>query len=352
MKFSITGLSKRDLNKFLFIANTRSPLPILSNLLLSVSDGQLSITASNLETCVTGVFRCDTVEQDGSTTVDAKRFTDIIDRLDVYDLTIMENASRFTISQNTAKFQLNTITADDYPIINYDSLKEVDVVKQDFMDAIKKTVYAASDDSSRFNLNCVLLDNGKLVATDGHRLSTIDIAIDIDTKVLLPSQFCYSILKSFEGIGSLKFGVADKWAYVSDDTTRISTRLPDGDYPEYSRVIPNETVNEAVVVRKDLLQAIKRIIPLATQHNQGVEVSVKNNTLTIHKDSEIGSAVDSVDCEYDGEFEFICNIKYITDCINNIDTERVLIKFFDEGKPIVFLPDGTTHLSLVMPMRK
>lgn len=354
MKLEISTLNKKELAKFSGIANGRSPLPILSNLLLNAAGDKLTITATNLEVGVIHDFDA-TISEEGITTVACKGFVDIIDRLNTNEPIIITSTDRnINIQQGDSKFKLHTLSGDDYPETAVHDGQSIEIDQSLFFQAIKRVFYAASTDSSRFNLNTIFIDSDVMVATDGHRLSKSDLPFNINCKIMLPTLACNTITKAFQGTGPATLTISDKWAGVSTGDVKILTRLPDGEYPDWRKVITTDNQPSlALVARAELLKAIRRVAPLSTNHDMGVTVNVDNKLIKISKQSELGSGEDSVPCEYEGSFEFICNLKYIQEAVTNIESDNVLIGYAKDGAPVTITPEvDTSHFSLVMPMRK
>lgn len=352
MKISVSNFNKKSMSKFLPICNVRSPLPILSNLLLSANNNKLSIMAFNLEVSVKEEFDAEVIEP-GSITVSGKKLSDIIDKLTSERIDIVSTEHTVTIEQGTSKFMLHTLSADDFPVIYEFPGQEITVETGILLDAVKKVSYAVSSDDSRFNLNAMFWDADKFVATDGHRLAKMELPFKIEGKALIPQVGCQSILKCLGANNTCKITVGEKFISITSGDVTLNCRMLDGDFPDYTRVIPTESGISLLANTNELTQVLKRVTPMAIQTDMGIKVVVSNNKLTVSKESSLGSAEDSMTVESDGDFDFIANAKYLTDCLANINTESTVMSFIKEGAPIVFKPeDNETFMSLVMPMRK
>lgn len=352
MQLITTSLNKKDMGKFLGVANGKSPLPVLANLSLEADDNGLTILATNLESAVRQTFSAEVTEK-GKALVSAKRFVDIVDRLSNDPIAIKMEGHSLQISQGESIFKLPTPSVDDFPEIR-DILGQEFIVDQAMLcQAIKSVVYAASSDNSRFNLNTVLIDGKVIVATDGHRLSKNTVTFTSPTNLLIPSSSCYTLLKSFQGSGNCKVIVSEKWVRVEDDSVALSVRLTDGDYPQWQKVIPQEKGVSLRINKDEMLKSVKRILPLILPHDTGINVNISNNKLEISKTSEIGSATDSIPCEFSGDISFICNAKYLVECLSNIDAQEIILSYIKDGSPVIFSPiSNESAIHLVMPMRK
>lgn len=352
MKLSISGLTKKDMGKFLPICNARSPLPILSNILLLAEGNNLTVLASNLEVVVKQRFDANITEP-GTITVSGKKFIDIVDRLTSDPINIVSTEHSISIEQGNSKFKMPTLSADDFPAFAEFPGQEITLETGKLLDAVKKVSYAVSTDSSRFNLNCMLIEGNLFVATDGHRLAKNSNEFTIDTKILMPLVSCQAILKCFGSNDTCKLLVGEKFFTVESGDITLICRLADGDFPDYTRVIPAESGTVAVANTSELSQILKRVSPMAIQTDMGVTVSVNDNKLSISKESSLGSAEDCMDVVCSGNFEFIVNAKYLAECISNINDINTLVTFIKEGAPVLLTPEGDGNfMSLVMPMRK
>ena len=352
MKLSIQTLDKKALSKFMPICNGRSPLPILSNLLLSANNDKLTVTASNLNVVIKQDFDA-TITEPGDTTVPGKKLYDIVDRLTGDDIQFVANDRNLTITQGASKFSLPVMSADDFPEFNAFPGQEISVTSNVLLEVIKKVSYAVSNDNSRFNLDNMLLEGNIAVATDGHRLAKMLTPFNFNTKILLPLVACQAILKSVAPNEDCKITISDKQLGVITGDVTLLCRLQDGDYPTWEKVIPTETGQVVTVKTSDIAQVLKRVSPMAVQTDMGITVLVNNNTLTMKKESAMGSAEDSIEIEGNASFEFIANAKYLADCLGNIDDETTKMSFVKDGAPIIFSPESNdSFINLVMPMRK
>ena len=352
MKIEIPKLAKKELNKFAMICNGRSPLPILANILIEAVDNKITLLATNLEVAVKQDFDA-TVIEPGKTTVLGKKLVDIIDRFGDEPILINTTDHNIEFEQGNTKFKLPTISPDDFPELGGYPVQEIEIEMSSLLQALKRVSYTASSDNSRYNLNNVLIENDVMVATDGHRLSKCTIPFKVEGRVLLPLVACQAIMKSFFDAGTCIFGYSEKWVTVSNGIITTYCRLPDGDYPDYTKVIPKESGIKAVVSKAEFLNSIKRVSSVLTPNDIGLNISVNNETVAITKQTEIGAASDSFSTLGLGEFSFIANSKYLNDCITNIESDNIVLEFVKEGAPVLFTPQNdNTHLSLVMPMRK
>jgi len=351
------------LSRSVLVTEKRTPLPILSHALLTADLNNLVITATDLEVGLKMNLDCE-VKEPGSVAIPARKTFEIVRELASVPVTIqsLENF-RIKIQAADSDFELPGMEPSDYPA--WPLLEDVNsavVQAEKLLFAIEKTLFAASVDDSRFNLNGVLFesceDKARLVATDGHRLALIDQDLGISnfTRIIGPKKGLIELKRVLEGIkGEIRLGFEKKNLFVETDKLMITVRLIDGDYPDYKRVIPQTGYNLVRANRSTMLQTLRRVGVLTSERNRGVEIGVKSGKMEIsatHPD--LGSARDIFDIDYDGNpFSIIMNVSYITEGLGVIDSDFVIIEFYGEGSPVILRPEpAQDYFNLVMPMRR
>lgn len=199
-----------------------------------------------------------------------------------------------------------------------------------------------------------------MVATDGHRLALISkegVSMDAGSKegVLLPRKGVMEMKKVLdEKEGSFLLGITQKNAVMKRDNTVIIIRLLEGEFPDYTRVIPKENDKDAVAVRSDLLSSLKRVSLLSTDKIKGVKFSFSNSKLVLSSSSpDIGEATEEVDIEYPyGELEIAFNARYFVDMLEALSDEKVKVSLKDPLSPGVLRSTGVDDYTyIIMPMR-
>jgi len=351
------------LSRAVLVTEKRTPLPILSHALLAVDEKGLVITATDLEVGLKMTLDCE-VKEPGIVAIPARKTYEIVRELAPVPVTIQSFENfRIKITAGDSDFELPGMEASDYPA--WPALEEVNtaVVQADKLGfAVEKTLFAASVDDSRFNLNGVLFerneDKTRLVATDGHRLALMDedLGISLDTRIIGPKKGLMELKRVLEGLkGEIRLGFEKKNLFVQTDRLIMTVRLIDGDYPDYKRVIPQTGFNLVRANRLAMLQTLRRVGVLTSERNKGVEITVKPGKMEItatHPD--LGNARDILDIEYDGKsFSIIVNVSYVTEGLGVIESEFVTIEFYGEGAPVILRPEPVQdYFNLVMPMRR
>ncbi|MEI8181649.1 MAG: DNA polymerase III subunit beta [Desulfomonile sp.] len=351
------------LSKTVPIAEKRSPLPILSHILISVVNNTLTLTTTDLEVGLRMTYDA-IVHDPGLLAIPSKKIYEIVRELPSGQVKIESTeANRIHISLGKIVFELAGMDASDYPVLpSFDETNKTEVNAQKLLDMIDKTLFAASSDDSRFNLNGVLFENDenktRLVATDGHRLALIeeDLGISLDSQHVVPKKGLNELKRILESIrDNVFFGFEQKNLCVSNQKFLMSIRLVDGDYPDYRKVIPPSSDNSIKVNRISFLQALRRAAVLTSDRNKGVNVEINADTVVFsvtHPD--LGSARDVLSVEYQGEdFLVIINVFYLMEALGVIDSELISFEFGKEAAPIIIRPEPQdNYFNLVMPMRK
>jgi DNA polymerase-3 subunit beta len=351
------------LSKTVPITEKRTPLPILSHVLLDTTESNLVLIATDLEVGLRIICES-SVQESGSLAAPAKKLYEIIRELSPGPITIRStDTQRIQIESGKSRFELAGMDASDYPAWSaYEEVKtsKVEAARLQYM--IDKTMFASSNDDSRFNLNGILFEQDgektRLVATDGHRLALItgELGITLDTNLVVPRKGLVELKRLLESLKEeISVGFEEKNLVVSTDRFMMTVRLIDGDFPDYRKVIPDagEQIVEAPLSL--LVQSLRRVAILTSDRNKGVNMEVspgKVEFTATHPD--LGTANDAIDVEYSGdEFLIIVNAAYFLEALNVIDTESVSIEFHKEGAPVILRPNpAKDYFNLVMPMRK
>ncbi len=364
MLFQIERDSLLDgLSKTVPIAEKRSPLPILSHVLISAEADKLVLTATDLEVGLQVSYDCE-VQDPGLVTVPSKMVYEIVREMSPGIMRVEPvDAHRIKIVSGESVFEVAGMDPSDYPA--WSSLEEVqttEVEAEKLLHMVDKTMFASSSDESRFNLNGVLFEQNedkiRMVATDGHRLAMIEepLGISLESKMLVPKKGLLEMRRVLEGLqGEIGMGFEKKNMVLRTDRFSMTIRLIEGDYPDYGNVIPRSSDVIAKTDRIGLIQILRRVAVLTSDRNKGVTMKVgsgKMELTAVHPD--LGTARDAVDLDFEGkEFTVIVNVAYLIEALGVMDTDQVLFEFHDQEEPIIVRPDQTQgYFSLVMPMRK
>lgn len=342
------------------VITTRSTLPILSNILLEASQNQLKLTATDLDIGINCVFGVDIIE-DGSITLPAKRFSDIIKELpdEEINITIKKN-NLVIIETTTCQFKIMGLTAEEFPRLPEFKNKETITIEQATLkELISMTSFAASFDETRYVLNGILFkvtNNGlTLVATDGRRLALIEkkltTPINKTIEIIVPIKTIHELNRNLKEEGNLSLVLGANQALFELDNIMIVSRLIEGEFPDYKQVMPSTSTNKIKINRQLFLLAVRRAALLTTPDYQAVKLEVFKNKLVVSKITpDIGESREEINAEYSGkELVIGFNPSYLIDVLKILGEETVTIEVVDSEKPGVIRSNG--YVYIVLPMR-
>lgn len=350
------------------IVEKRNTIPVLSNVLLESGDGELHLTATDLEVGMRSSYPAN-IRTHGKITVSAKKLYEIIKELPDREISFKAKENCW-IEVNCGKAQFNVVglAAEEFP--HFPQPEEahfLQISSKLCKEMIEKTFFAVSHDEGKYNLNGIFMqavDDNKtlrMVATDGHRLSMISkpietpINVELSKGVILPRKGLLELKKlAEEGESDLALGFMDNTAVVRKDQSVIIMRLVDGEFPDYERVIPKNNENEAAIPSDALLHALRRMIILSSEKSRGVKLLMKQGLLEVSSSNpELGDAREELDMDYNGpEISIGFNARYLLDILQIQDGEKVRVVLKDNLSPGLFLSEKDDgFLAVVMPMR-
>jgi DNA polymerase-3 subunit beta len=345
------SISRADLARTLTavtkVTESRNTIAILGNVLLSATAGTLTVTGTDLDIEYSASTAC---EGELSTTVDAKRLSDIARRLVGDTVTLELKDGSLVVRSGRSRFTLPTLPVADFPRLD-GGVFEAEF-KVDLAALVAPVRFAISNEATRYYLNGVYLHeaDGKLraVATDGHRLAHNSVAHPEPTApgVIIPSKTVGLIPHGVIDVGLSK----NKIRLAMADTIIVS-KLIDGTFPDYGRVIPAANDNVVTVSRDELSKSIARVSAVANERGKAAKFGIAGDNISIDMRSDDGTAHEDVPASYSGEpIEIGFNSAYMTDVLAAVPGEEVTIALADGQTPAIFRGTGDV-LALCMPMR-
>lgn len=361
MKLQIT---QENLNKALSsvarVASSRGTLPILSNILIKTIDNRVSISATNLNIAITHYIGSK-VSEKGAITVPARLMQDFVASLSSGVIDIVLEDTKLHIKTDTFNSTINGIPADDYPIMpKIQSGKTWSVPSNLFKKALSQVVIAASSDETRPILTAIYLHthNGELyvVATDSYRLAEKKVCqLDQEVSLLIPASAVQDLLRIMsENDENVVVSHDDQQVLFTSGDIELVTRLIDGSYPDYRKLIPSK-FNVSATLSKSELQNITKVSSLFARENAGsVTLNVDESTKQISIQSvasQLGENTSKAGAEVVGDGSITLNSKYILDALNVISDDKVIIGFNGKLEPceIKGIKDNYTHI--IMPLK-
>ena len=355
------------------IVEVRHTLPILSNIIITTHDNLLSLSSTNLD-----IFCSDDLEaevgQNGSTSVSAATFYEIVKRLpsgSEIHASLSEEDSTLTLKCGRSKFNLTTISPDDFPKISHDDLNIQFVLSAtELKRMIDKTKFAISNEETRYYLNGVFLhqtqknsiDILRAVATDGHRLAQYDIPLPQGAKdmngIIIPKKTIQELRRVLDdAMGDINIQLNENKIKFSFNNMQIISKVIDGTFPDYTKVIPQSNDKSITTNNEELKKAIDRVSAVAINEetkSKAIKLIIESNKISLSVDSTSrGSAIEEIDLDYNNEkVEIGFNSRYLIDICNEIDGDKINLKFLNSTSPAIILDNTDENLFFVlMPMR-
>ena len=346
------------------IVERRHTLPILANVLLEHRDGRLYVTATDLEMQITAHSELAGKETQ-ATTVGARKLQDLLRALpDDSTLTVDGTGTRMTLRAGRSRFNLQTLPAADYPRIGVgqDQVQALSLPQRDLRGLLKSVEFAMAQQDIRYYLNGMLLviDKGSLqaVATDGHRLSWASLAVAGDfqrQEVILPRKTVLELGKLLGDVDDpVTLNVLANQVRFTFANIELVSKVVDGKFPDYNRVIPAGHGKRIELPRTELLASLQRAAILSNEKFRGVRLVLGNDQLKIIcTNSEQEEAEEELEIAYKGDaLDIGFNITYLLDVLQNMAMERVQLAFGDaNSSALVTVPERDDYKYVVMPMR-
>lgn len=348
------------------IVERKQPLPILSNVLLKKNGDLLQLVTTDLEIQIETRQKIDSAGIDGldAITISAKKLQDILKVIpeeSLVSLDIQEN--KLLVRANKSKFSLQTLPAQDFPSLSdqLDGATQIRIKQGKMKRLLSSVQHAMAQQDIRYYLNGVLvvIENNsiKLVATDGHRLAFIAEEMDEDypkLEVILSRKTVNELLKQLtDSDDEILIELAEKQVRFNFSDTTMTSKVIDGKFPDYTRVIPNHT-NHLVLNRVTIMQALQRAAILSNEKFRGVRLLLTTNNLQIiSNNSEQEEAQEDIETQYTGDpLDIGFNVNYLLDGINYLNSEEVTFSFGDQNSSLlVTTPEKNDYKYVVMPMR-
>ena len=349
------------------VVEKKQTLPILSNVLLTIKDGHLLLTGTDLEIELVGLVQVESLAAEGSATVSARKLFDICRTLpEGVTLRLCIEKNYLVVRAGESYFMLNTLPAQDFPNLEASDYPVQFTIKQSHLkNLLTKTYFAMGQQDVRHYLNGTFLDISqntiKCVAADGHRLALSTIHDEnignIDAKVILPRKSVLELIRllSSDTDSDVVIHIGDtRFRIVTTDYT-FTSKLINAQYPDYNRLIPRGTTI-AVGDREAIKQALTRASILSNEKFRGVRFQFEPSKLRITaNNSDQEQAEDAVSLDYEGnKMEIGFNVAYLLDVVSAIATKTIRCVFTDSNNGVLIEPaegEQSVNLYVVMPMR-
>ncbi len=369
MKFNINQQDlQKSLNYCQGVIEKRSTLPILSNVLLDVSNGKLTITATDLDLIFIHQISNIEILEEGKTTTSASIMYDIVRKISSAKKINFSNPgeNKLQLKSEKSLFNLNCINASEFPLTDEDFNKNEFVINsKHFLKLLNKCKFSISNDETRHYLTGIFFHQNQTedkifltaAATDSHRMSISKIRlknkIEFDP-IILPKktifQLC-SILEDFDGDIKIS-NIKSKIKFEINDSILIS-KLIDGKFPNYVQVIPKENQKKLEVDLKSFLNSVDRVASVSLDKKDGVKFSLSKDILNLSvNNTNSGDGKESLTVKFDDELDISFNSRYLIDVASQLDGEKIEIYLKDSGLPALIKdPADFDSIYVVMPMK-
>jgi len=341
----------------------KSSLPVLSNVLLEADLGKLQLTATDLDIGICATLPV-TVKDKGAITVPARKFFDIVKSLpdgSEIQLSIKKNNS-MTIKSGKAQFRIIGLPKEEFPQLPKFKDKDSITIEQSLLkEMLNLTDFAVSKDDTRYVLNGILLelkgDDMSIVATDGRRMAAVHKKLPtktlVDREEIIPTKTVQEVKRLLEDEGEVKIQFSDNQVLFSFSGCFIISRLIEGEFPNYKKVIPEKSPKEIKVSREDFLSAARRASIFTDQDSLAIKLDIQKTKMTISKNTPyLGEAKEQLDINYSGNdaVQIGFNPRYLIDVLKNFPGTEITFEVNDATKPGV-IRRGEEYTYVVLPMQ-
>lgn len=341
---------------------TKSTLAILGNVMLVAEDGDLELTGTNIDLWVRVRVPVE-ISEPGSITLPARKMTDIVRSISADTVEITIEGTAATVKGGRATFKVMGLDASDFPTFPTVEAGQAITMRQgDLKDYVKKTLFASSDDITRYALNgiCIQVEGNEIrfVATDGYRLAYAAAHMEIETggvvDVILPSRAASELGKILGDDDPVEINIGENHISFDCNTFLLVTRQAEGKFPPYREVVPPSFENQITTARAEFLESVRRVALVADEHSRQIVLSVAPSEITVEaQTADVGEADESFPANYDGdEFKVSYNANYLTEILTNIEGDDVLYELNDPGKQGMFRSTGDEdYFCILMPIK-
>ncbi|MCW5656038.1 DNA polymerase III subunit beta [Hydrogenophaga sp.] len=347
------------------IVERRHTLPILANVLLRKTGSQVQLTTSDLEIQIRTTAQLEGDDGNFATTLGARKLIDILRTMPGDQTVSLESSGgKLILKGGKSRFTLQSMPAEDFPLVQESpSFGPVFSVPQKTLKSLLSQVsFAMAVHDIRYYLNGILFvaegQQLSLVATDGHRLAFASATLDVEVpkqEVILPRKTVLELQRLLsDKEGAIEMQFAANQAKFSFDGMEFVTKLVEGKFPDYNRVIPKNHKNIVTLGRAPLLASLQRTAIMTSEKFKGVRLNVEPGVLRVaSSNAEQEEAVDELDIDYAGDtIEIGFNVTYLIDALQNMSQEMVRVELSDgNSSALVTNPDDNAFKYVVMPMR-
>jgi len=351
------------------IAEKRSSMPILSNILMEAIAGELKLTATDMEISFQGVYPAEVAEP-GRLTVTAKKLNEVVRLLPADEINLRETAN-LSLELTAGQFstQMYGLSPADFPQMPpVDDIQYIEANGQELTGAIDKTIFSVAVEETRYNLSGVFMEKIeyegspclRFVSTDGHRLNMASVSppnladLELPKGILISKKGLGELRRLADSVEKIQLGVTVNSLVARTPTAILSMRLLDGRFPDYHLVLPKDNDKHLRAGRKELLDTLKRISIMSSDDYKAVKFKIEPGRLTISSMTpELGKAEESLAVEYDGPMlESGFNPRFFIEALAPLVSDKIKISLFDAEKPaLLTAAEDPGYYGVIMSMK-
>ncbi len=350
------------------IVERRTTIPVLSHLLLRAAGDRLHLAATDLDVSLTSSIPAE-IAGEGALAVQAKKFAEIVRAVAAERIELtLESERALRVVAGRSRFRIHGLPAADFPTLpTVEGQPRLALPLASCRRLIGKVLFAVSSEESRFQLSGALLrlkgERAEMVATDGHRLALIDVALPAaagEDSILVPRKALQELLR-LEGEGQVELRRGEHHLSFRCGAREMICRILDGAFPDYERVISRGNDKRVTVERRVLAEAVQRVALMTGERNRGVKLEFGDSEIAIAAaNPDLGEASETVGCDYAGPaLKIGLNPDYLAQFLSAVETDRVLLELKDENSQCVghpARPEGAEepderYVCIIMPMR-
>ena len=355
----------RELQLFQGIVERKNTIPILANVLIEAKGDEVRMLATDLEVALRSHCKA-SVGKSGTLTLPAKKLYEIIKALPETDVRISEDKNGVKVAADHFDSRMQTLPREDFPSLpDAGGKTRATLPRTALKEMVAKTQFAITGEDTRYFLNGAKFvlkpDSLTLVATDGHRLALVEVKHNVgvteESGVILPKKTLLELGKLLmEGDGDVIFESGENHLFFDVGGRMLISRMIDGQFPAYERVIPKGNDNAIEFERDRLTNAVKRVALLSNERSRAVKFEITKGKVEVtSSSSEFGEAREELSVDYDGgPLAISFNAQYVLDFLNVVETESVVLSLKDEVSQAVMKPvgaEGYDYTYVIMPMR-
>jgi DNA polymerase III subunit beta len=358
----------RELQLFQGIVERKNTIPILANVLMEATGDEVRFLATDLEVGLRSKCQA-TVAKGGSLTLPAKKFYEIVKSLPETDIRIAEDKGGVKVAADRFDSRIQTLPREDFPTLpESGGTPSATLSRASVREMVSKTQFAITGEDTRYFLNGALFvlkpNEMSLVATDGHRLALVSVVRDgkgkkdaDEVKAILPKKTLGELGRLLtEGDGDINYERGENHLFFDVGGRLLISRMIDGQFPAYERVIPKGNDKHIEFERDRLTNAVKRVALLSNERSRAVKIHIDKGRVDVTSSSpDLGEAKETLPVEYNGGAMQICfNAQYVLDFLSAVSTDVVSLDLKDEVSQAVMKPvgaEGYDYTYVIMPMR-